>query len=77
MGGLRAPSLFIAAALLAGCGSTTAELPVHTSYSRSTAFSAWKTFRLASDGSSDASNRYPRYEQMVRQALAEELSARG
>lgn len=78
MGGLRAPSLVIAAALVAGCGSTTAELPVHTSYSRSTAFSGWRTFRLASDGSSGGSSHsFPRYEQMVRQALEEELAARG
>ncbi len=77
MGGLRAPSLVIATALLAGCGSTTAELPVHTSYSPTTAFSQWATFRIASDGSGGSSHSYPRYEQMVRQALAEELSARG
>jgi hypothetical protein len=77
MGGLRASSLVIAAALLAGCGSTTAELPVHTSYSRTAAFSQWATFRIASDGRGGSAHSYPRYEQMVRQALVDELSARG
>jgi hypothetical protein len=70
--------LAVAAALLiAGCGSSTIELPVRTEYDRSTAFQEWKTFRLASDGHGAGSMRYPRYEQMVRQAVVDELKARG
>lgn len=67
-------------ALALSCSSTqrTAELQVRTDYDESTDFSGWKTFRLASASAEagDAS-RYPRYEKMVREALVEELTARG
>ncbi len=70
--------LAVAAALLiTGCRSSTIELPVRTEYDRGTAFHEWKTFRLASDGHGAGSMRYPRYEEMVRQAVVEELKARG
>jgi hypothetical protein len=70
--------LAVAAALLiAGCGSSTIDLPVRTEYDRDTPFPEWKTFRLSSDGHDTDSMRYPRYEEMVRRAVVEELSARG
>lgn len=62
---------------LAGCSSATSDLPVRTEYDQSTAFHEWKTFRLASDGHGADSRRYPRYEEMVRQSVVEELTARG
>jgi hypothetical protein len=66
-----------AALLIAGCGSSTIELPVRTEYDHSTPFPEWKTFRLSSEGHDTGSMRYPRYEEMVRQAVVEELSVRG
>lgn len=70
--------LAVAAALLiAGCGSSTIDLPVRTEYDRRTPFAQWKTFRLSSDGHAAGTMRYPRYEEMVRQAVVEELKARG
>lgn len=77
--GTRSGALLAAAAalLIAGCGSSTIDLPVRTEYDRGTPFAEWKTFRLSSDGHETGSLRYPRYEEMVRQVIVEELSARG
>jgi len=68
---------FVAVLLLAGCTSTTAELPVRSEYSKTTAFHEWKTFRFASDSKGADYTRYPRFEKMAQQALEEELTARG
>ncbi len=74
---VRISVALVAVLLLAGCTSTTAELPVRTEYSKTTAFHEWKTFRFASDGKGADYQRYPRFEKMVQQALEEELAARG
>jgi hypothetical protein len=58
-----------------GCTSSTAELPVRTSFEPGTPFHTWKTFRLASK--SAPKTAYPRYQQMVRDALVSELADRG
>lgn len=63
----------IAILVIAGCGSTTTELPVRTSYAQGTSFQDWKTFRLASS----ESPRYPRYDEMTRRALVDQLVERG
>ena len=67
----------VAALLLAGCASSSAELPVRAEYSKSTAFHEWKTYRFASDNKDADYTRYPRYEKMAQQALEEELKVRG
>ena len=69
-------------ALAAGCSSSStrraAELQVRTQHVAGTDFASWQTFRLASTPPADAgSSSYPRYERMVRDALVEELTARG
>lgn len=68
-------------ALALGCSSSgqrSAELQVRTEHDSSTDFSTWKTFRLASASTDGGdSSRFPRYERMVRDALVEELTARG
>ncbi len=66
-----------AVVLLVGCTSTTAELPVRSEYSKTTAFHEWKTFRFASDSKGADYTRYPRFERMAQEALEEELKARG
>lgn len=68
---------FVAVLLLAGCTSSTADLPVRSEYSKTTAFHDWKTFRFASDSKGADYTRYPRFEKMTQQALEEELTARG
>ena len=67
----------IAALALAGCTSTTSNLPVRTDYSKTTAFHEWKSFRFASDSKSADYQRYPRFERMAQQALEAELTTRG
>ncbi len=67
----------IAVLALAGCTSTTSNLPVRTEYSRATAFQEWKSFRFALDSGPTDYQRYPRFERMAQQALEEELTARG
>jgi len=70
------PLSMVAVLLLAGCSSTTAERPVRTDYSKTTAFHEWETYRFSTDRKSEGST-YPKYEKMIRQALEEELTTRG
>ena len=72
----KAHLAIIAALALSGCASSTAELPVRTDYVRGTPFQEWKTFRFASDVG-EGSNRHPRFDEMTRQALLDELTSRG
>ena len=67
----------VAALALAGCTSTTSNLPVRTEYSKTTAFHEWKSFRFALDSGRSDYQRYPRFERMAQQALENELTARG
>jgi hypothetical protein len=67
----------VAVLAIAGCTSTTSNLPVRTDYSKTTAFQEWKNFRFASDSERADYQRYPRFERMAQQALEEELTARG
>ena len=67
----------VVALALAGCTSTTSNLPVRTDYSKSTAFHEWKSFRFALDSGRTDYQRYPRFERMAQQALEDELTARG
>jgi hypothetical protein len=67
----------IAVLALAGCTSTTSNLPVRTDYSKTAAFHEWDSFRFASDSKHTEYQRYPRLERMAQQALEEELTARG
>ena len=67
----------VAVLALAGCTSTTSNLPVRTEYSKSTAFHEWKSFRFALDSGRSEYQRYPRFERMAQQALEDELTARG
>ena len=60
-----------------GCGSTTAELPVRTEFDKNTNFQSWKTFRFSDAGSSGSDSSYPKYEQLIQNALIEELGKRG
>ena len=72
----RSSPLILVAALLLGSCTSTVDLPVRTEYSRTASFHDWKTFRFASGTSGVNRGRYPKYEQTVRSALEEELSAR-
>lgn len=67
----------IAFLALAGCTSTTSNLPVRTDYSKTTAFSDWKSFRFASESQRSDYQRYPRFERMAQLALEAELINRG
>ncbi|MFC2144188.1 DUF4136 domain-containing protein [Acidobacteriota bacterium] len=67
----------VAVLALAGCTSTTSNLPVRTDYSKTTAFQEWKNFRFASDSTRSDYQRYPRFERMAQQALETELTDRG
>jgi hypothetical protein len=67
----------VAVLALAGCTSTTSNLPVRTEYSKTTAFNEWKNFRFALNSGRTDYQRYPRFERMAQQALEEELTARG
>jgi hypothetical protein len=73
---ISVPLVMVAVLSLAGCSATTAERAVRTEYKKTTTFQEWKTYRFATDGTSEAPN-YPRYEKMTLQALEEELTARG
>ena len=78
MAKIATPLTITAVLVLLGCGSTIADLPVRTEYSKTTQFHEWKTFRFSSEptGGGDVT-RYPKYEKMARQALLDELTARG
>ena len=72
----KAHLAIFAALVVAGCASSIKELPVRTDYVRGTSFQEWKTFRFASDVGA-SSNHHPRYDEMTRQALLDELTSRG
>ncbi|MCG6948565.1 MAG: DUF4136 domain-containing protein [Acidobacteria bacterium] len=73
----KLPVVCVAILLLAGCNSTTAELPVRTEYDRATDFHDWENFRFASESGGSDHTRYPAFEKMVQEALEKELVARG
>ena len=73
----RLPVACVAIVLLAGCSSTSAELPVRTEYDRAADFHDWETYRFASDSGSSDHTRYRGFERMVLEALERELGARG
>ena len=73
----KTPVVLVAVLLLVGCTTTTSNLPVRTTYSKTTAFHEWKNFRFASDSKHADYQRYPRLERMAQQALEEELVTRG
>jgi hypothetical protein len=78
MGGRTALSVLVAALSMTGCSTSARELPVRTKYSATTAFHEWKTFRFATvEPKTPVGAQYPRYEQMIRQALVDELTSRG
>ncbi len=78
MGGRTALWALVATLSVTGCSTSARDLPVRTEYSKTAAFHEWKTFRLASvEPKSPVGAQYPRYEQMIRQALVDELTARG
>ena len=60
----------------AGCTSKPAELPVRTQYPKDVDFSVLKSFRPASSIVEEA-KEYPKFQEMARQTVAEELAARG
>jgi hypothetical protein len=66
----------VAVLSLAGCETATADRPVRSEYQKTTNFQEWETFRFSTEGGTGAS-KYPKYEQMILQALEEELTARG
>ena len=74
---LTIPSMFFAALVPSGCGSTTAELPVRSEFFETANFNDRGTFRFASDGKGADYTRYPKYERLAQQALDGELSSRG
>jgi hypothetical protein len=76
----RAAALIVgisAVVCAAGCGSTTAELPVRTQHVAGTPFQEWKTFRFAQGRKSADSSDFPRFEEMTKKALQKELEGRG
>ncbi len=77
MGGRTALCVLVAALATTGCSTSARELPVRTEYSRTTAFQEWKTFRFATvEPKNPVGAQYPRYDQMIRQALIDELTSR-
>ena len=74
---IAVPLTLLTVLVISGCGSTAAEMPTRTEYSKTTAFHEWKTFRFSSEDRTSDRNRYPRFESMAQQALEEELTARG
>jgi hypothetical protein len=78
MGGRSALCVLVAALSMTGCSTSARDLPVRTEYSKTAAFLEWKTFRFATvEPKSHVGAQYPRYDQMIRQALVDELTARG
>jgi len=78
MGGRTAFLALAASLALTGCSTSAKDLPVRTDYSRTTAFHEWKTFRFASiEPKSPVGAQYPRYDEMIQEALVEELTAHG
>ncbi len=63
------------AAIVAGCATKPAELPVRTQYTKDIDFSVLKTFRPAVAVAPEAS-LYPKYQAMAREVVQEELVAR-
>lgn len=61
---------------LAGCASKPSELPVRTQYPKDIDFSTLKSFRPGSSVAEEA-HAYPKFQQMARQVVAEELETRG
>jgi hypothetical protein len=77
MGVRTALSVLIAALSMTGCSTSARELPVRTEYSTTTPFHEWKTFRFATVEPKNPSGvQFPRYDQMIRQALVDELTSR-
>lgn len=77
MGGRTALCVLVAALSMTGCSTSARELPVRTEYSTTTPFHEWKTFRFATvEPRSPVGAQYPRYDQMIRQALVDELTSR-
>lgn len=62
-------------AVVAGCATKAAELPVRTQYTKDVNFSVLKTFRPATAVAPEASS-YPKYQAMAREIVEEELVAR-
>jgi hypothetical protein len=50
---------------------------VRTEFVEGTDFQAWKTFRFSDSQRSNTDSSYPKYEQMIRTALIDELTKRG
>ncbi|MCD4749163.1 MAG: DUF4136 domain-containing protein [Thermoanaerobaculales bacterium] len=68
-------SVVVAAGLM-GCATQPAELPVRVTYGPDFNFGELKTFRPASPVAPEARD-YPRYQEMARTVVEEELVARG
>ena len=78
MKAICASSIFALAVLAGGgCGSTTAELPVRTDFDKDTEFQTWKTFRFSDAHQGGGNSIYPKYQQLIQNALIEELTKRG
>ena len=71
----RAWVFFVFAAIVVGCATKPAELPVRTQYKKDVDFSTLKTFRPAVAVAPEAS-MYPKYQAMAREVVEEELVAR-
>jgi len=63
------------AAIVAGCATKPAELPVRVHYTKDVDFSTLKTFRPAAAVAPEASS-YPKYQTMAREVVEEELVTR-
>ena len=63
------------AAIVAGCATKPAELPVRVHYTKDVDFSTLKTFRPATAIAPEASS-YPKYQTMAREVVEEELVTR-
>lgn len=72
----RSSPLALFAAILLGSCTSTVDLQVRAEYSRTASFNEWKTFRFASGPSRSGRGHYPMYEQIIRSAIEEELTAR-
>ena len=71
----RAWVFVVFAAIVAGCATKPAELPVRVHYTKDVDFSTLKTFRPAVAVAPEAS-LYPKYQAMAREVVEEELVAR-
>ena len=78
MGGRKTILTLTIALAVAGCSTSAKDLPVRTDYSKTTAFHEWKTFRFASvEPKSATGAQYPRYQQLLRSEITDELTSRG